>query len=143
MNKIQAPERNASAARPTGRRSPSLRSRGAVAARLLLVAGSAARVDVAGYGRIYVVLVKRLGVSCCFHCILRHPNRAEVTPDSEEFWYNAYAAHAGDWGHWVVRELGMGRYTACKAVHTNMCPGAPPREYKMNEKEKAAMDRAQ
>jgi hypothetical protein len=57
--------------------------------------------------------------------------------------YNQYAAQAGDWGHWVIRELGSGRYPACKAVHTNMCPGAPPKGYKMNEKEQAAMDRAQ
>ncbi|KZM21947.1 uncharacterized protein EKO05_0000404 [Ascochyta rabiei] len=67
--------------------------------------------------RIFDVLMKRLG-------------------------YNSYAAQAGDWGHWVVRELGSGRYNACKAVHTNMCPGAPPKGYKMNEKEQAAMDRA-
>lgn len=43
----------------------------------------------------------------------------------------------------VVRELGTGRYNACKAVHTNMCPGAPPKRTKLNEKEQAAMDRAQ
>jgi hypothetical protein len=57
--------------------------------------------------------------------------------------YTAYAAQAGDWGHWVVRELGSGRYDACKAVHTNMCPGAPPEGYELNEKEKKAMARAQ
>lgn len=56
--------------------------------------------------------------------------------------YTSYAAQAGDWGHWVIRELGTGRYPACKAVHTNMCPGAPPADYKMNAKERAAMDRA-
>ncbi|KAF1979547.1 alpha/beta-hydrolase [Bimuria novae-zelandiae CBS 107.79] len=44
--------------------------------------------------RIYDVLMKRLG-------------------------YKTYVAQAGDWGHWVVRELGSGRYDACKAVHTN------------------------
>ncbi|KAF2134906.1 alpha/beta-hydrolase [Dothidotthia symphoricarpi CBS 119687] len=68
--------------------------------------------------RIYDTLMKRLG-------------------------YTSYATQAGDWGHWVVRELGSGRYNACKAVHTNMCPGAPPPDYKMNEKEQASMDRAQ
>ncbi|KAH3920305.1 hypothetical protein HBI56_068190 [Parastagonospora nodorum] len=57
--------------------------------------------------------------------------------------YDSYVAQAGDWGHWVVRELGSGRFDSCKAVHTNMCPGAPPKEYQMNEKEKRAMDRAQ
>jgi pimeloyl-ACP methyl ester carboxylesterase len=57
--------------------------------------------------------------------------------------YESYVAQAGDWGHWVVRELGSGRFDSCRAVHTNMCPGAPPKDYKMNEKEKAAMDRAQ
>jgi pimeloyl-ACP methyl ester carboxylesterase len=56
--------------------------------------------------------------------------------------YTSYAAQAGDWGHWVIRELGTGRYPACKAVHTNMCPGAPPADYVMNAKERAAMDRA-
>ncbi|OAG11310.1 alpha/beta-hydrolase [Paraphaeosphaeria sporulosa] len=56
--------------------------------------------------------------------------------------YKTYVAQAGDWGHWVVRELGTGRYPACKAVHTNMCPGAPPKGTKLNEKEQAAMDRA-
>ncbi|KAF2631535.1 alpha/beta-hydrolase [Macroventuria anomochaeta] len=67
--------------------------------------------------RIFDVLMKRLG-------------------------YTSYTAQAGDWGHWVVRKLGSGRYNACKAVHTNMCPGAPHKGSKMNEKEEAAMDRA-
>ncbi|PVI00073.1 alpha/beta-hydrolase [Periconia macrospinosa] len=57
--------------------------------------------------------------------------------------YKQYAAQAGDWGHWVIRELGSGRYESCLAVHTNMCPGAPPKDYKMKTKEQAAMDRAQ
>jgi hypothetical protein len=56
--------------------------------------------------------------------------------------YTSYVVQAGDWGHWVARELGSGRFEGCKAVHTNMCPGAPPSGYEMNEKEKAAMDRA-
>jgi pimeloyl-ACP methyl ester carboxylesterase len=56
--------------------------------------------------------------------------------------YTSYAVQAGDWGHWVLRELGSGRFDRCKAVHTNMCPGAPPAGYQMNEKEKRAMDRA-
>ncbi|KAF2676816.1 alpha/beta-hydrolase [Lentithecium fluviatile CBS 122367] len=56
--------------------------------------------------------------------------------------YSAYVALAGDWGHWVVRELESGRYDACKAVHTSMCPGAPPTDYMMNAKEQAAIDRA-
>ena len=67
--------------------------------------------------RIYDALMKRLG-------------------------YTSYVAQAGDWGHWVVRELGTGRYEACKAVHTNMCPGAPPPDCKLNAREQAAMDRA-
>jgi hypothetical protein len=57
--------------------------------------------------------------------------------------YTSYAVQAGDWGHWVARELGSGRFEACKAVHTNMCPGAPPKGYKMNEKEERAMKRAE
>jgi hypothetical protein len=68
--------------------------------------------------RIYDVLMKRLG-------------------------YTTYVAQAGDWGHWVIRKLGSGRYPSCAAVHTNMCPGAPPPDTKLNEKEQAAMDRAQ
>jgi hypothetical protein len=67
--------------------------------------------------RIYDTLMKRLG-------------------------YPSYVAQGGDWGHWVVRELGSGRYPGCKAVHTNMCPGAPPPDYPLNDREKAAMDRA-
>ncbi|KAF2115397.1 Alpha/Beta hydrolase protein [Lophiotrema nucula] len=57
--------------------------------------------------------------------------------------YKEYVAQAGDWGHWVIRELGTGRFSTCKAVHTNMCPGAPPKGHKMNEREQKAMDRAQ
>lgn len=57
--------------------------------------------------------------------------------------YNQYVAQAGDWGHWVIRELGSGRYDACKAVHTNMCPGAPPEGHKMDEKDRASMQRAE
>lgn len=68
--------------------------------------------------RIYDVLMKRLG-------------------------YERYVAQAGDWGHWVIRELGTGKYDACKAVHTNMCPGAPPKGYKLNKKEQTDMDRAE
>ncbi|KAF2202041.1 alpha/beta-hydrolase [Delitschia confertaspora ATCC 74209] len=52
--------------------------------------------------------------------------------------YTSYVAQAGDWGHYVVRELGSGRYPACKAVHTNMCPAPPPdvpkSEYTATEK---------
>jgi hypothetical protein len=68
--------------------------------------------------RIYDVLMRRLG-------------------------YNSYVAQAGDWGHWVIRELGTGKFASCKAVHTNMCPGAPPKGTKLNEKEQRAMNRAQ
>lgn len=68
--------------------------------------------------RIYDVLMKRLG-------------------------YTEYVAQAGDWGHWVIRELGTGKYPSCKAVHTNMCPGAPPEGYALNEKEKRDMGRAE
>ncbi|KAL5395653.1 hypothetical protein PMIN06_005423 [Paraphaeosphaeria minitans] len=60
----------------------------------------------------------------------------------ENLGYETYLAQAGDWGHWVVRELGTGRYPACKAVHTNMCLGAPTKDIALNEKEQAAMDRA-
>lgn len=68
--------------------------------------------------RIYDVLMKRLG-------------------------YSSYVVQGGDWAHWVVRELGTGKYEACKAVHTNMCPAAPPEGHEMSEKEKRAVDRAE
>ncbi|KAF2011994.1 alpha/beta-hydrolase [Aaosphaeria arxii CBS 175.79] len=57
--------------------------------------------------------------------------------------YDTYVAQAGDWGHWVIRELGSGRYPSCKAVHTNMCPGAPTKDTNLTSKEQNAMDRAQ
>jgi pimeloyl-ACP methyl ester carboxylesterase len=57
--------------------------------------------------------------------------------------YNSYVCQAGDWGHWVIRELGSGRYPACKAVHTNMCPGAPPKDVELTAQEKKSLDRAQ
>lgn len=51
--------------------------------------------------------------------------------------YKTYVAQGGDWGHWVVRELGA-RYTeTCVAVHTNMCPSLPPvpeKEFTQREK---------
>jgi pimeloyl-ACP methyl ester carboxylesterase len=56
--------------------------------------------------------------------------------------YTSYVAQAGDWGHWVVRELGSGRFPGCKAVHTNMCPGAPPEGAKLTDKEKRGLERA-
>lgn len=40
--------------------------------------------------------------------------------------YKSYVAQGGDWGHWVVRELGAKYSERCKAVHTNMCPSEPP-----------------
>ncbi len=57
--------------------------------------------------------------------------------------YTSYATQAGDWGHWVVRELGSGRYPACKAVHTNMCPGVPPQGASLTEKERKGLARAE
>lgn len=40
--------------------------------------------------------------------------------------YKTYTAHGGDWGHWVVRELGARFSDRCTALHTNMCPSVPP-----------------
>ncbi|KAK0661746.1 putative epoxide hydrolase [Lasiodiplodia hormozganensis] len=40
--------------------------------------------------------------------------------------YFSYCAQGGDWAHFVLRELGSGRFPACRAVHTNMCPSEPP-----------------
>ncbi|KAF2083691.1 alpha/beta-hydrolase [Saccharata proteae CBS 121410] len=54
--------------------------------------------------------------------------------------YTSYVAQGGDWGHWVVRELGA-RYNACKAVHTNMCPSEPPPATAPNAREKMAEER--
>ncbi|KAH9886790.1 Alpha/Beta hydrolase protein [Xylariomycetidae sp. FL2044] len=51
--------------------------------------------------------------------------------------YRHYVAHGGDWGHWVVRELGTHYNHRCKAVHTNTCPSRPPvpeREWTPREK---------
>nr|QJQ82474.1 PesI [Pestalotiopsis humus] len=44
--------------------------------------------------------------------------------------YNEYVTQGGDWGHFVVRELGAKYGESCKAIHTNMCPAVPdaPRE---------------
>ncbi|KAK8030224.1 alpha/beta-hydrolase [Apiospora rasikravindrae] len=40
--------------------------------------------------------------------------------------YERYAVQGGDWGHWVVRELGARYADSCRAAHTNMCPSEPP-----------------
>ncbi|KAI0484866.1 Alpha/Beta hydrolase protein [Xylariaceae sp. FL0804] len=40
--------------------------------------------------------------------------------------YRSYVAQGGDWGHFIVRELGAHYSQRCKAVHTNMCPAIPP-----------------
>ncbi|KAF2136977.1 uncharacterized protein K452DRAFT_236661 [Aplosporella prunicola CBS 121167] len=55
--------------------------------------------------------------------------------------YSSYCAQGGDWGHWVIRELGSGRYPACRAVHTNMCPSEPPPGVEETEREKVAKER--
>lgn len=53
--------------------------------------------------------------------------------------YNKYVAQGGDWGHWVVRELGAHYSDTCKVVHTNMCPSQPPvPEAEWTEREKTA-----
>ncbi|KAI0022439.1 Alpha/Beta hydrolase protein [Xylariomycetidae sp. FL0641] len=54
--------------------------------------------------------------------------------------YSRYVAQGGDWGHWVVRELGAHYYQRCKAVHTNLCPSVPPVESKAQwtQREKTA-----
>lgn len=49
--------------------------------------------------------------------------------------YFSYCAQGGDWAHWVVRELGSGRFPACRAVHTNMCPSKPPKGSETGTKE--------
>lgn len=56
--------------------------------------------------------------------------------------YFSYCAQGGDWAHWVVRELGSGRFPACRVVHTNMCPSEPPVSEEMEtEREKMARER--
>ncbi|KAL0260397.1 hypothetical protein SLS55_004083 [Diplodia seriata] len=57
--------------------------------------------------------------------------------------YFSYCAQGGDWAHWVVRELGSGRFPACRAVHTNMCPSEPPvsNASELTEREELAGDR--
>lgn len=55
--------------------------------------------------------------------------------------YFSYCAQGGDWAHWVVRELGSGRFPACRAVHTNMCPSEPPPNTDETERERTARER--
>ena len=38
--------------------------------------------------------------------------------------YTYYVVQAGDWGHFVARELGA-KYPSCRAVHSNFAPGVP------------------
>jgi hypothetical protein len=84
------------------------------------------------------------------YCWSQGPPRGHTLQDTARLFdtlmrrlgYESYAVQAGDWGHWVLRELGSGRYPACKAVHTNMCPGAPPEGTELTEKEKKGMERA-
>ncbi|CAN9248993.1 unnamed protein product [Alternaria alternata] len=85
------------------------------------------------------------------YCWSQGPPRGHTLQDTARLFdelmkrlgYTSYAAQAGDWGHWVVRELGSGRYPNCKAVHTNMCPGAPPEGTSLTEKEKKGIARAE
>lgn len=57
--------------------------------------------------------------------------------------YTTYAAQGGDWGHWVVRELGARYGGTCKALHTNMCPSKPPgSEAQWTDREKTAQGMA-
>ncbi|KAK9770087.1 putative Alpha/Beta hydrolase protein [Seiridium cardinale] len=53
--------------------------------------------------------------------------------------YQTYVAQGGDWGHWVMRELGAKYSDTCKAIHTNMCPSLPPvPKDQWNEREQTA-----
>ncbi|KAJ9669704.1 hypothetical protein H2201_000088 [Coniosporium apollinis] len=55
--------------------------------------------------------------------------------------YDKYVAQGGDWGHWVVRELGARYSDSCVALHTNLCPTAPPPGEEPNEQEKIGEER--
>ncbi|KAF3019809.1 hypothetical protein E8E14_012593 [Neopestalotiopsis sp. 37M] len=55
--------------------------------------------------------------------------------------YETYAAQGGDWGHWVMRELGSKYSETCRALHTNMCPSVPPvSEEQWTARERVAQD---
>lgn len=55
--------------------------------------------------------------------------------------YHEYVVQAGDWGHWVGRELGARYSDACRAIHFNYAPGVLPPGTELTEREKGVQDR--
>jgi pimeloyl-ACP methyl ester carboxylesterase len=64
-----------------------------------------------------------------------------------ELGYSSYVAQAGDWGSFVVREMGA-RFSECKAVHFNFCPveidesqtDLTPREQQIKDRQRDWLD---
>ncbi|KAL4955673.1 Alpha/Beta hydrolase protein [Aspergillus filifer] len=56
--------------------------------------------------------------------------------------YEEYMVQAGDWGHFVAREMGAKYTNSCKLVHFNFAPcGVPDEPSQRTEEEKALADR--
>ena len=55
--------------------------------------------------------------------------------------YQEYVVQAGDWGHWVGRELGAQYADSCRAVQFNYAPGVVPEGVELTEREQRVQDR--
>ena len=55
--------------------------------------------------------------------------------------YREYVVQAGDWGHWVGRELGAQYVDSCRAVQFNYAPGIVPEGVELTEREQKVQDR--
>lgn len=49
--------------------------------------------------------------------------------------YPQYCVQAGDWGHWIGRELGAHYADACKVVHFNFAPAPLPDNVELTKRE--------
>lgn len=57
--------------------------------------------------------------------------------------YNEFAVQAGDWGHWVGRELGSHYTDSCKAVHFNFAPAPLPDGVDLTKREAEVQGRVE
>jgi pimeloyl-ACP methyl ester carboxylesterase len=57
--------------------------------------------------------------------------------------YTRYVVQAGDWGHFVARELGAQHADSCLAVHFNYTPGVLPKDVELTEQEAKVQARRQ
>ena len=55
--------------------------------------------------------------------------------------YDQFAVQAGDWGHWVGRELGANYSSSCKAVHFNFAPAPLPEGAELTDREREVQGR--